>query len=88
MEQVITYLVNLVIGLAENHNWLSITLMCIGGLYVLLTALRGFLTGLVAVTKTKKDDKVVLAVFAFLDKYAYGFGKLAEYYESHTNKEK
>lgn len=88
MEQIVMYIVNLLIGLADKHQWLSITLMVVGGLYVLLSLLRGFLTGLVAITKTKKDDKVVLAIFAFLDKFAYGFGKLAEYYESHTHKEK
>ena len=86
MEQVIMYFVNLVVGLADSHHWLAITLMCLGGLYVLLTALRGFLTGLVAITKTDKDNKIVLAVYAFLDKFAYGFGKLAEYYENHTKK--
>lgn len=88
MEQAILYVINLLIGLADKHHWLAITLMVIGGLYVLLTALRGFLTGLCAMTKTNADDKIIATVFAILDKFSYGFGKLAEYYESHTKKEK
>lgn len=86
MEQAIMYLINLLIGLADKYQWLSITLMVIGGLYILLSALRAFLTGLVKVTKTNKDDKIVALVFAFLDKYAWGWGKLAEYYETHLPK--
>lgn len=86
MEQVIMYFINLLITLADKHQWIAITLMVIGGLYVLLSLLRGFLTGLAAVTKTQKDDKIVKVVFAFLDKYAYGFGKLSEYYETHLPK--
>lgn len=86
METVVMYFVNLLIGLADKHQWLAITLMVIGGLYALLTLLRGFLTGLVAITKTNKDDKILLAIFAFLDKFAYGFGALKEYYETHTGK--
>ena len=88
MEQVIMYVINLLIGLADKHQWLAITLMVIGGLYVFLTAVRGFLTGLVKITKTEVDDKVVATVFAFLDKFSYGFGKLAEYYEQKTPKKK
>ena len=88
MEQAIIYVINLLISLADKHQWLAITLMVIGGLYVLLTALRGFLTGLVKITKTDVDNKVVDTIFAILDKFSYGFGKLAEYYESHTKKDK
>ena len=87
MEQAIMYVINLLIGLADKHQWLAITLMVIGGLYVLLTALRGFLTGIVKITKTQVDDKVIGTIFAILDKFSYGFGKLAEYYETHTKKE-
>lgn len=86
MDQVIAYFLNLLITLADKHQWLAITLMVIGGLYVLLSLLRGFLTGLAAITKTQKDDKVLKVVFAFLDKYAWGFGKLSEYYETHLPK--
>ena len=81
MEQVIMYVVNAVIGLADKYPAVSYTLMVIGGLYVLLSALRGFLTAIVKLTKTDKDDKIISTIFAFLDKYAYGFGKLADYYE-------
>lgn len=86
MEQIVMYVINLLIGLADKHQWLSITLMVIGGLYVLLSLLRGFLTALAAATKTKKDDKVLKVIFAFLDKYGWGWGKLAEYYETHLPK--
>lgn len=86
MEQAIMYVINLLIGLADKHQWLAITLMVIGGLYVLLTALRGFLTGIVKITKTNIDDKVIGTIFAILDKFSYGFGKLAEYYETHLPK--
>ena len=87
MEQIVMYVINLLIGLADKYQWLSITLMVIGGLYVLLTLLRGFLKGLVALTKTKVDDTIYEKVFAFLDKFAYGFGPLKSYYESHVKKE-
>lgn len=86
MEQVITYFLNLLITLADKHQWIAIILMVIGGLYVLLSLLRGFLTGLAAVTKTQKDDKVLKVIYAFLDKYAWGWGKLEEYYETHLPK--
>lgn len=88
MEQAITYVLDMLIGLAENHTCLSVTLMVVGGLYLFLTAVRGLLTALVKVTKTKKDDKVVSVIFAFLDKFAYGFGKLGEYFETKTKEKK
>lgn len=88
MEQAITYVLDMLIGLAENHTWLSVTLMVVGGLYLFLTAVRGLLTALVKVTKTNKDDKVVAVIFAFLDKFAYGFGKLGEYFETKTKEKK
>lgn len=81
MEQAIMYVINLLIGLADKHQWLSITLMVIGGLYLLLSALRGFLTGIVKITKTEVDDKIIGTIFAIMDKFSYGFGPLAEYYE-------
>ncbi|WP_428041260.1 hypothetical protein [Candidatus Avelusimicrobium fimicolum] len=88
MEQVIMYVVNAVIGLADKYPAVSYTLMAIGGLYVLLSALRGFLTAIVKLTKTDKDDKIISTIFAFLDKYAYGFGKLGEYFEAKTKDNK
>lgn len=88
MEQAITYVLDMLISLAENHTWLSVTLMVVGGLYLFLTAVRGLLTALVKVTKTNKDDKVVAVIFAFLDKFAYGFGKLGEYFETKTKEKK
>lgn len=81
MEEVIMYVVNTLIQFADKHDWLAYTLMVIGGLYLFLSATRGLLTLIVKATKTKKDNKVVDAVFAFLDKYAYGFGALGEYFE-------
>lgn len=88
MEQAITYVVNLLISLADKYEWLSITLMVIGGLYFLLSALRGFLTLVVKATKTDKDDKVISTIFAFLDKFAFGFGPLADYFESKVENKK
>ena len=76
MEQVIMYVVNAVIGLADKYP------------AVLLSALRGFLTAIVKLTKTDKDDKIISTIFAFLDKYAYGFGKLGEYFEAKTKDNK
>lgn len=86
MEQAIMYVINLLIGLADKHQWLAITLMVIGGLYVLLTALRGFLTGIVKITSTDVDNKIVEFIYAVLDKFSYGFGPLKDYYETHLPK--
>lgn len=86
MEQAITYVVNLLISLADKAEWLSIALMVVGGLYFLLTGLRGFLTLIVKATKTDKDDKVISTIFAFLDKFSYGFGPLADYFENKVDK--
>jgi len=62
-------------------NIVLYTMLVVGGLYVGLTMARGLLTAIVKLTPTAKDDKIVSTVFAFLDKYAYGFGKLEEYFE-------
>jgi hypothetical protein len=88
MEEVIMYVINTLIQFADKHEWLAYTLMVIGGLYVFLTAIRGFLTVLVKATKTEKDNKVVDTVFAFLDKFAYGFGKLGDYFEKKMEEKK
>lgn len=81
MEVMFDYIFNLLVSLADKHSWLSYTLMAVGGLYLLLTTLRGIITGIVKMTKTKTDDTIVATVYAFLDKFAYGFGKLEDYYE-------
>ena len=88
MEQAITYVLDVLIKLAENHSWISVGLMIVGGLYIFLSATRATLTGLVKLTKTDKDDKIIATVFAILDKYAWGFGKLGEYYETKTKEKK
>ena len=88
MEAVINYVFMTLSGLADKYAWLSYTLMAIGGLYVFLTAIRAFLSKIVRLTPTKKDDKFIGALYAFLDKYAYGFGKLADYYEKYELPEK
>ena len=87
MEQLINTIVNFVIGLADKCQWLGIVCTVIGGIYLALSALRGILTAVAKLTKTEKDDKVIAAIFAFCDKFAYGFGKFAEYFEDHTKKE-
>ena len=81
MEAIILQVVNLIIGLADKHQWIAIVCLIIGGLYLALSALRGILTIVVKLTKTETDDKIIGAIFAFLDKYAYGFGPFAEYFE-------
>lgn len=88
MEEVVMYVINALIQFADKHEWLAYTLMVVGGLYVFLSAIRGFLTLVVKVTKTEKDNKVVDTLFAFLDKYAYGFGKLGEYFEKKMEEDK
>lgn len=82
MEALVTY----VLLLADKYPAVHYIVIGIGLAYILLTALRAFLTIVVKLTKTSKDDKIVKNVFAFLDKYAWGFGKLAEYYETHPIK--
>lgn len=74
----------LLVQLSEKGGvwgYMTYGFIAIGGVYALLTFLRAFLTAVVKITKTEKDDNIVAAIFAFLDKYAYGFGKLEEYYE-------
>lgn len=88
MEELVVYIVNFVISLADKYSWLGLVLMIIGGLYSLLTMARAFLTKLVDLTKTEKDNEIVLAVYAFLDKFSYGFGPLADYYEKKTSEKK
>lgn len=50
--------------------------MVLGYIYAGLIASRGLLTFIVGLTKTDKDNKIVTAVFAFLDKYGIAFKKL------------
>lgn len=82
MEALVLY----VLQLADKYPAVHYIVIGIGLAYILLTALRAFLTIIVKLTKTNKDDKVIKVVFAFLDKYAFGFGKFAEYYETHPIK--
>ena len=59
MEEVVMYVINTLIQFAEKHEWLAYTLMVVGGLYLFLTAIRGFLTVLVKATKTEKDNNLL-----------------------------
>ena len=88
MEQVIDYVFGVLNAFADKYEWLAFALMILGGLYVFLSAIRAFLSKIVRLTPTKKDDKFIGALYAFLDKYAYGFGKLADYYETYELPEK
>lgn len=88
MEEVIMYVINTLIQFADKHEWLAYTLMVVGGLYLFLSAIRGFLTLVVKATKTEKDNKIVDTIFAFLDKFAYGFGKLGDYFEKKMEEKK
>lgn len=84
MEALVLY----ILKLAETYPWAHYIVIGVGLAYIILSLLRGFLTLVVKFTKTNTDDKIVKNVFAFLDKYAWGFGKFAEYYEQHPiNKE-
>ena len=88
MEQVIDYVFGVFNAFADKYEWLAFALMILGGVYVFLSAIRAFLSKIVRLTPTKKDDKIIGALYAFLDKYAYGFGKLADYYEKYELPEK
>lgn len=88
MEQLVNTVVTFVLGLADKYQVLSTICLVVGCLYSALYALRGVLTIAVKLTKTNKDDKVIATIFAFCDKYSYGFGKFGEYFETHTKKDK
>ena len=82
MEALVLY----VLQLADKFPVVHYIVIGVGLAYIILTALRAFLTIVVGLTRTDKDNKIVKNVFAFLDKYAWGFGKFAEYYEQHPIK--
>lgn len=86
MEAMFDYVFMTLSAFSDKYAWLSYALMIVGGLYVFLTAIRAFLSKVVKLTPTEKDDKIVTALYAFLDKWAYGFGKLADYYEQKAEK--
>lgn len=88
MEQLVNAVITFVLGLADKYPVLGVICLVIGGLYTALWALRGVLTAAVALTKTGKDDKIIATIYAFCDKFSYGFGKFSEYFENHTKKEK
>ena len=88
MEQLVLSVIEFVIGLADKHQYIATFCLVIGALYLSLTALRGVLTAVVKLTKTDKDDKVVNAVYGFLDTFGFGFKKFAEYFESHKKEGK
>lgn len=82
MEALVLY----ILQLADKFPVVHYIVIGVGLAYIILTALRAFLTIVVGLTRTDKDNKIVKNVFAFLDKYAWGFGKFAEYYEQHPIK--
>lgn len=79
MDTIIAY----VIQLADKYPTIGTIVFIVGGLYLLLSASRRLLYWIAKLTKTDKDNKVLDAVFAFMDKYACGLGKLGDYYETH-----
>ena len=79
-------IIQYILMLAGQYPVISTICMVVGGLYALLTATRGLLYMIAHATKTDKDNKVLDVVFAFLDKFAYGFGKFEEYYNQHSPK--
>lgn len=82
MEALVLY----ILQMADKFPVVHYIVIGVGLAYIILTALRAFLTIVVGLTRTDKDNKIVKNVFAFLDKYAWGFGKFAEYYEQHPIK--
>lgn len=82
MEALVLY----ILQLADKFPVVHYIVIGVGLAYIILSALRAFLTIIVNLTKTDKDNKIVKNVFAFLDKYTWGFGKFAEYYEQHPIK--
>lgn len=83
MEQLVLSVIQFIIGLADKHEYVAAFCLAVGALYIALSALRGILTSVVKITKTNKDDKVVNAVYGFLDTFGFGFKKFAEYFETH-----
>lgn len=79
------FIINLLLQY-QSAKYVGIILMIIGTLYVSLILLRGFLEAFVLATHTSKDDKVVKAMYNFLDKYSIAFEKTTTF--SKVNKKK
>lgn len=88
MEQLVLSVIQFIIGLADKYEYIAAFCLAVGALYIALSALRWILTAVVKITKTDKDDKVVNAVYGFLDTFGFGFKKFAEYFESHKKESK
>lgn len=88
METAIDYIFSLLVSLADKYTWISYALMVVGALYFILSALRKIIQGVAALTKTKTDDTIVASVYAFLDKFAYGWGKFEDYYDQKIEEKK
>ena len=50
MEQVIDYVFGVLNAFADKYEWLAFALMILGGLYVVLSAIRAFLSKIVRIT--------------------------------------
>ena len=63
----------------QSIKVIGIILMLIGTIYCSLILLRSFLMAIVSITKTDKDNKIINAIYNFIDTYALSFDKLKEY---------
>ena len=53
--------------------------MLIGTIYCSLILLRSFLMAIVSITKTDKDNKIINAIYNFIDTYSLSFDKVKGY---------
>lgn len=83
-EQIVNVVLPWVFSMAVKYPLVSMLILITGGMYWVLTTFRAGITAIVKVTKTSVDDTVFAKVFAICDKFAWGFGPLAEYFEKKT----
>lgn len=63
----------------QSIKIIGIILMLIGTIYCSLILLRSFLIAIVSITKTDKDNKIINAIYNFIDTYSLSFEKLKGY---------
>ena len=63
----------------QSIKVIGIILMLIGTIYCSLILLRSFLMAIVSITKTDKDNKIINAIYNFIDTYALSFDKVKGY---------
>ena len=63
----------------QSIKIIGIILMLIGTIYCSLILLRSFLMAIVFITKTIKDNKIINAIYNFIDTYSLSFDKVKGY---------